>query len=115
MEGLIDTQHGAGVLLVGLIIILALHLFMSMGKFAFEVFRKKEETKEKNFTEVSLALNQNTHAVRELRIQLGILEREINEMTELKTSVNRLFSAIKIVAGPKWPEVRKEISDDDIP
>lgn len=114
MEAIIDTQHGAGVLLVGVVIILSLHLFMNMAKFLFELLRKKEETKEKNFTEVSLALRQNTEAVRELRIQLGILEREISEMQKLKINVNRLFGVVKIIAGPKWPDIKKRAADDDI-
>jgi hypothetical protein len=114
MDGLIDTQHGPVVLLASLLIMFCIHIVISVGKLLFEIFKKKEEKSDRNLNEVSLALQQNTNAVRELRIQLGILEREISEIQKYKLNVNRLFAAVKIMAGPKWQDIKKEIVDDDI-
>jgi len=114
MENLVDTQHGTGVLLVGLMVIMCLHFFSFWGKFLFELLRKKEEKKDREITEVSLALTQNTNAVREFRIQLGILEREIADVQKFKINLDRCFGVVKKVAGDRWSAIIKEVLDEEL-
>ncbi len=104
------ARHG----ILAIVVMLALHLVMRIVQFLFDILKKKNEQAEKNVTEISLALQQNTGAVRELRIQMGILERELGEIHKFKIDTKRLFSAVKIMAGPKWSQVRKAMEDDEI-
>lgn len=111
----IDSQHGVGVLLVSIALLLCFQLIARVGEFLWKLSAKKAEVSDKTVSEISLALSSNTNAVRELRIQMGILERELGEIQKFKTDRNRLFAAVKALAGPKWAEIRKAMAEDDIP
>ncbi len=115
MESLLDSQHGVSYILTSIAVLLCLHLFKGVGEFLFELFKKKAEDTGKEISEISLALTQNTQAVRELRIQIGILERELSEVHKFKTDTQRVFAAIKFMAGKRWPIVRKAMEEDHIP
>lgn len=115
MEGLLDSPHSVGAICV----LLSLHLLVKIGEFAFSLLKKKNETTEKQINEISqrvneisLALTQNTQAARDLRIQIGILEREITDLAKLKMDTNKLFSVVKILAAAKWPKISKMVATD---
>lgn len=103
----------------GLIVILCLHLLLNIGKFIYHFFDKKradtDRATELKITKVDLTLQQLNDATRELRVQIGILERELKEVAKFKSDSQKLFSAVKIIAGKRWPEVRKAMLEDDLP
>lgn len=111
MESLFESQHGVA----AIVIMLGLHLLAKVGEFLFELFKKKEDGSEKQISKLDLALTQNTQAVRELRIQVQLLERELMEVHKFKADSQKLFSAIKIMAGKQWPRVRKAMEEDALP
>ncbi len=115
MENLLESQHGIAAILASIAVLLCLHFLKGVGEFLFELFKKKAEDTGKEITQISLALNQNTQAVRDLRIQIGVLERELVEVHKFKSDSQKLFSAIKIIAGKRWPDVRKAMEEDYIP
>lgn len=115
MENLIDTQHGFSVLLVSIIVLLAFQLLARVGEFLWKLSTQRSSSTDSEITKIDLALTQNTQAVRELRIQIGILERELAEVHKFKSDSQKLFSAVKIMAGKRWPEVRKAMEDDALP
>jgi hypothetical protein len=103
----------------GLIIVLCLHLLFNIGKFVYHFFEKKrtdvERATEHKITKVDLTLQQLSDATRELRVQIGLLEAELKEVHKFKADSKKLFSAVKIMAGKRWPEVRKAMLEDELP
>lgn len=94
---------GGGNMVAGLIVILALHLLLSIGKLAFEVVRKKGEISERAMDGVS-----------RLETRMMAVERDLNEVLKLRHDFRKLFSAIKVIAGDKWPDIKKQIKEDDL-
>lgn len=115
MEGLVQNQHGISYFMVGAIVLLALNIFARVGEFLWNLATHKSKSTDTEISKIDLALTQNTQAVREVRIQIGMLERELNEVRKLNADIQKLFSALKIMAGKRWPEVRKAMEDDVLP
>ena len=115
MEHFVDSEHGASVMLAGLVVLLALHLIAKVGEFLWELLKNKDEKKDRDLTEVSLALQANSEAVRELRVQIGILQVELTKVSEVHHHTQKLFSAVKYLAGPKWPRIRKHLETEKLP
>lgn len=114
MEGLIDTQHGTSALLAGIVVVLCLHLLAKIGEFLFEMFKKKEETTEKNLERLTEALKANTELVQKLDSRITAIERDLNEVLKFRIDFRRLFSAVKFIAGDQWPEAKKAMKDYDL-
>ncbi len=112
MESLIDSQHGPAILLASLVVILALNFFAKIGEFVFNMFKKKSEGVDQEITKIDISLTQNTQVMRELRIQVQQLERELSDVHKLNADIQKLFSALKYLAGKKWPEVKKVMAED---
>lgn len=99
-----QTQSiGVTQLLAGLIIIVALHLVKDLAKMAWEAFKKKDE-------KTDLAVQ----AIGKVEHRIAMVERDMNEVLKFRNDFKRLFEAIKILAGDKWPEVSKKIREDDL-
>jgi hypothetical protein len=115
LEALLDTQHGSTVLLACLVVVLCLLLLSKLGELVLKFFEKKGDKDETKITEVSIALQANSEAVRELRVQVGVLLVEITQLRERNRDIDKVFSAVKILAGKKWPSVRKAMEQDVLP
>lgn len=122
MENLVDVKSG----LTGLLVILSCHLVLIVIKMVLAAFKEKEATlrkeltknnsdSEKELTEISMALRQNTDAIRELMVKFSVLEQEFGRLGNLKGDVQQLSALIKALAGPKWPKLRKAVADDAAP
>jgi hypothetical protein len=123
-----ESLDGKGI--IAICVLLSLHLLKDVGKFLYREFVKKSENFEKEIkkgtqgsaqemSRIDFALIQNTNAIRELKIQTELLAREVADLnkmkSELKIDVQKVFTAVKIMAGPKWSEVRKKLSQDNLP
>ena len=110
------TEHSV---FSGILVILCLNLLAKVGEFVFGLLKEKNKISDHEITKISLVLGQNSQEMRELkaelRIQIGMLEREIAEMKKFKNDIQKVFSAIKIIAGPKWPKIRRAIQEDGLP
>lgn len=115
MENLIDSQHGVAVLLVSIVVVLALQLVARVGEFLFNFYKEKRAEDSQEITKIDLSLTQNTQVMRELRIQVQQLERELGDVHKLNADIQKLFSALKFMAGKKWTEVKKAMEEDAIP
>lgn len=115
MDNFIDSQHGIGVLLSSIAVVLALHLFVQLGKFVFELMKSKSRATDEQLLDLSSALQQNTGAIGQLSTDFRRLERELGEIGKYRMDTQKLFSAVKIVAGDRWPEIRKAMEDDIFP
>lgn len=96
MEELLSPDH-AGVLLACLVIILCLHLVIKIGEMFYKSYEKK------------------TAILSKLEPRLSAIERDMNEILKFRNDFNKLFSALKYIAGDKWPEVREKIKQDHLP
>lgn len=114
MEELINSKG-----ISALVIILGLHLLVNVAKILLRFFVKEQEKEKVNYdyqiTKIDLTLTQVNESVRDLRVQLGMLERELADVGKFKSDSQALFSAIKFMAGEDWPSVRKAIDDDRLP
>lgn len=92
--------------LPALVVILALNLFTSIGKFLFEIFKKKSDLSEKNISELTAALHENSKAVEELK-------SVVMEFPKFKKDLRRLFAVAKRMAGDEWNGILKEIVEEE--
>jgi hypothetical protein len=115
MDNLIDSQHGIGMLLATVVIFLGLHFILNTAKLVISLLKEKSDGSNQHLTKLDLTLAQVNDSVRDLRIQLGILERELGEVHKFKSDTQKIFSAIKFMAGEDWPRIRKALEEDGLP
>ncbi len=94
MEKLAFEQYGW----VGVVLFMALRLLWDI-------------LKSKNKEQVD-AVKYNTQSVQELTCAIDKMKDQLAEIPKLKTDMKRSFTAHKIIAGEKWPVVRKEMMED---
>jgi len=122
MADLLDPKNG----IAGLVVLLGLHLVLGVVKMVVVHFKEKEATlrqelsknntdSEKELTEHSMALRQNTDAIRELMVKISFLEQELNQLKTMKHDLQKLFSTIKVMAGKKWPAIKKSVEAESPP
>ena len=123
VEALADSKHGFAVFALGILVLLLTLVIIQVIKLVMGVYadRQAEKNKavekeqgktDKEITEVSLALQQNTAMVREVKIKLELIERELHDLQRIKADSDSLFTAIKVLAGPKWEKISKAIQAD---
>lgn len=76
---------------------------MKIIAMGLETFKKKNETTDKLSGDF-----------RELNVRLMNIERNMGELLKYKRDLRNLFTAVKVLAGPKWSGISKSIADDDI-
>ena len=100
MESLLYPQHGVSALIAGLIVMIGLHLFVKLLEMGLQIFQKKSETTDQTKVDVI-----------RLDYQMKTVQDKLDEVLRLKKDVNKVFSAIRFLAGDKWHEVKKEMED----
>lgn len=115
MEGLLDPKYG----IAGLLVVMCLHLIFNVIKFTVSFYRtetkKKDAATDAKLTKLDLTLQQFDGSVREFRVQIGLLDAELKEVAKFKSDSQKLFSAVKIMAGKQWPKIRKAMEEDVLP
>lgn len=102
-KALLDSDHGLATLLAGLIVILALHLIMKIIQMGLDAFNKKAETTDRLSSEF-----------KDVSARLMAIERDMNEVLKFRKDFRNMFTALKLVAGEKWPDIRAAIEEDSI-
>ena len=72
-----------------------------MVKTALDTFKKKNQD-----------LTSNTKAVTDLTKSIEKLEKDMAEIPKLRLDLRRYYTAVKILAGDKWPDIRKELDEE---
>ena len=67
----------------------------------------------KSTEKLTKSVQENTDALRHLDGQLKETQKVFAEFPKMKTDLNRLFTATKLLAGPQWPEIRSEIMKEE--
>lgn len=115
MEQLLSPEHGVSALLAGIAILLAIHV-------ARGFFDKKEKLTDQAINELKksvdrlrtvLAGNIETTIRLEEQMKGAIADRE--ELQQLKEHLKKTFIAVRLVAGDKWPKIKAQVFDEDIP
>lgn len=101
----IDTQHGISGLLVSVCILLTAQLLWKVGEFLWKMKEKKDQLSEESVHHLTKAVESNTKAIEELGDKVA-------KIPKYEVDLKRLFSAVKLVAGERWPKIRKEIMDE---
>lgn len=109
MEEMFTLKYGVG----GICVLLTLSILVRVGEFIVKLNRKKEELSESAVVNLTNALKLNTEAMSDLERRLEKIEGFAADLPKLKNDVRRFYSALKIIAAEKWPQVRDEIMKDD--
>lgn len=96
METILDPQH-AGILLACLVVGICLNFAAFIGWVLWQVLRKK------------------TDGYDMLAPRITAMERDMGEILKFKNDFNKLFSALKYLAGDKWPKIREKLKQDHLP
>lgn len=112
MEEILNSGHGVPAILASIVILLAFQLFLKLGEIAWEMLKKKDEVSQKSITKLTEALETNTKATQELKMQFAEMKDEISTLPQLRLDVRRAFRALRMLAGDEWEEIKKAIMDD---
>lgn len=113
MESMFDVKYGVA----GICVLLAFKVIVDSAKFVFE--RHKQEAKQKESAseattkELIKAVRENTEVTKHLDNRIQHLERSIGDLPKLKLDVRRFYTAVKSVAGDKWPAIHDELMRDN--
>lgn len=89
--------------ITSLTVLVGLHLVWQVAKFWLGEFKKKSEASDKALEGFGT-----------LNVRLMAIERDMNEMLKMRQDFRRIFTALKTLAGDKWPDVRKAVLEDDL-
>jgi hypothetical protein len=103
MSELLDKNNGLTTLLAGIAIVLCLHLLLKIGEVVMESIKKKGEHTDQNRVDII-----------KLEYHFKELNGKLDRLLKIDTDVRRAFTGVRLLAGEKWPEIRKEIMHDDL-
>ena len=66
----------------------------------------------KKVEDSSKALTANTLAIKDLTMSVKSLEKDVQDITKLRLDLRRYYGALKMLAGDKWPSIRKELEEE---
>jgi hypothetical protein len=104
MEELLKNQPAA--------VVLACFMLFEVVKFIFEQLKKKNELSEKSIESLTNALQSNTLMMSRLEARISEAERNLAELPKFKLDVRRVFTAVRLLAGENWDDIRKVIMDE---
>jgi hypothetical protein len=109
MEKLFSLEYGIG----GICVILTISVLVRVAEFVWGLREKKDSLSETTITKLTVAMQENTLAVKHLDCRLETLERSVSDLPKIKTDLRRFYSALKSLSGDRWPAIRDEIMKDD--
>lgn len=110
----IDTEHGLPTLLASIVIVLSLHFLLRLGEFIWKQYEKRGQLSETSIRDLTNALNKNTAEMDRLACRIEKVEQHLVDIPKLKLDLRRLFSAVKIISGDEWQNVRKKIMEEEL-
>jgi hypothetical protein len=110
-----DPKNWTPATISAIAVMMSLRLLASVGKFMFNLLRKKEDEDDKKLGELSSGVEKLDRAVADLNKEIGGLRQELIEVRKYKADTQKLFTAVKIIAGPQWARIRRAIKDEELP
>lgn len=102
MEEILNA-HG----LQAVCVILSLHLFAKVGEFLWDIIKKKSEISDETVKRLTVSVQHLDNTMKEIK-------KDLAEIPKFKQDLRRLFTAVKLMAGEDWKDIRKAIMEDDI-
>lgn len=102
---LLKDVNSIPALLAALCVIGTLHVLFKLGEFVWKIQEKKEQLSDKTILDL-------TASVQRLDQTMHGIQRELHDIPKFKKELNRCFEAVKILAGPRWPDIRKSIMEE---
>lgn len=84
-----------------------------MGEFLWKLKEKKDSASESAIEELTKVVRESTLATQALDTKIQTLEHTLSELPKLKLDMKRFFIAVKTVAGEQWPEIRREMMEEE--
>lgn len=100
--------------LAGILILLTLNVLVKVGAFIMKQKEKKDSLSEDTIKQLLNSVQQSTIAIAHLEMRLKTFEQNLNDLPKFKTDIRRFYTAMKVLSGEKWPDIRKEIIEDEI-
>jgi hypothetical protein len=105
MEKLLESPNSLPGTLTVIAALLSCHLLFKMGEFLWEILKRKSEVSEQTIQKLAVSLDFNTRATDKLELRLGQIEKDLSDNPRLKRDLDRLFIAVKIIAGDEWERI----------
>lgn len=102
MEDLLSLKYGIG----GLCVLLTIFILLKVVEFVINLKKKKEDETEDLLRELVASVNH-------LDKKFDELEKQISDYPKIKSDLRRCFFAVKLLAGDRWAEIRKEIMESE--
>ena len=110
-------EHGVYGLLAGLIVMLAINLFKEIGKFAWDLAKKRNEVTAEKIKELTDAVSELTTAIQEFKTKINYYDQKMADINvisgRLKLENKRLFFCLKDILGEKFNDLMKQAAADD--
>lgn len=107
------SSNGIAGLLVGLCVLISLNLFTKVGAFLWNMKQSKDKLTEEGVARLTRAVGVNTLTTEKNTQQIAELQKALTEIPKIKLDLRRSFAAMKILAGERWQEIRKDIMEVD--
>lgn len=101
-DGAFDLKYGVA----GVCVLLTLFILLEVFKFLWSLREKKDSVSDRELSKLTAAMKEATASIKHLELSMG-------ELQKLKIDIRRFYTAVKAIAGPKWPEIRDEILAED--
>lgn len=112
MEKLLENTGVAGIL-AAISVMLALNFLAKLGEFLWKFREKKDALTESGIEKLTNAVHLNTMTTEKLEVRLNHLEHALLDVKKFERDLRRVYTALKKISGEQWPEIRKEIMEDD--
>lgn len=106
MENIFSLQYGVA----GVCVLLTIMVLLEVGKFLWSIQQKKESVSEATLTQLAANSRELTLALRLLESRLKSMEQLLGDLPKMKTDLQRFYTAMKEIAGEKWPAIREEMT-----
>ena len=119
-------------ILAALVLALALNAIVMVAKIFLESYKEKNkktdegikilekkitdnavETLDKKIERFSSLLGSYMETTIRLTDKMEHTEKRLDQLMAMDAKLRKINSAIKLIAGPDWPRIKKEITDDE--
>jgi hypothetical protein len=87
---------------------------MKVAEFLWKTHQEKQAVTEETTKFLIKTVQENTVTMQLLEHRLRSLEMSFSELPKLKVDIRRSFTAIKSLAGNRWPSIRDELMKDGL-
>lgn len=108
MEDFFSLKYGVA----GICVLLTIMTLFRVAEFLWKLREKKEMSSDIAMVDLTKAVQECTLSIKMLDLRLKAIETANSEFPKLRNDLRRVYTAMKEIAGEKWPRVRDEIMKD---